>query len=371
MHLKKLLRSAKAALLALTVAAGSAMTSVTAFADDSSAEYSPSQLTLAAMEEDYYTIQPADPDLLSFSDYYDKYVNADRPAQSVTIDAAAYKSAEGDFAAGDFTADGETHRNVLLWESSSGSVSYDIEVPETGIYCLDITYCGLSSGSSPVELSMKIDGRLPFDTASRITLGRVWVSEREIYKDSRGNQVRPAQVQKEMWQQKFAGDTDGLFSSPLFFYMEKGSHEVTFSSERAKVAIDSFCFCAPPELPSYSEYASGVNAQVTIESTPDRIFRIEGENAAYKSDSTLYPTYDNTNYNVSPSDPRKVVYNTIGSGSWKKALQSVTWKISREDVVQNRHKVPSGSDARPLLQQTALYRRKSPLLRDGQSEVPL
>ena len=284
------------------------------------------------MKEDYYTIEPIDPDLLSFSDYYDIHSGDKRPDKSVTVMGTDYSSCDGDFVTGPYTADGVTKDDVLIWEGSGGKVSYEIDVEESGLYCLNITYCGLISNSSSIELSMEIDGELPYDTASRLTLNRVWVNEQEIYKDSRGNQVRPSQIQKEMWQTCWAGDVDGLFSQPLFFYLEEGEHEVTFTSERAQVAVESFTFANPEELPDYSQYSSSIKAPVTVDSTPSRLFRVEGENAVYKSDSTLYPTYDNTNYLMSPSDPRKVVYNTLGSGNWQKALQSVTWVIPKEDI---------------------------------------
>ena len=35
--------------------------------------YFPSEQTLQAMENDYYTIEPADPELLSYSSYYDMF----------------------------------------------------------------------------------------------------------------------------------------------------------------------------------------------------------------------------------------------------------------------------------------------------------
>ena len=333
LSIDKLRRRISAGISAAVIAICCPGSSIAAFAADTgSDDYEVSQLTLAAMEEDYYSIQPIDTDLLTFSEYYDIYNTMPRPDKSVKTGASEYKAADGDFTVGDYTADGITRKNVLLWESADGSVSYDFEIPETGIYCLNMTYCGLSSGSSAIELSVKIDGKLPYDTASRITFNRAWANEKEMYKDSRGNQIRPAQVQKEMWQSCNAGDIDGLFSIPLFFYLEEGSHEVEFSSERAQVALDTFMFYNPEELPSYSEYAASVSSSVSVEETPDRLFRIEGEAAAVKSDATLCPTSDNTDYNVSPSDPRKVVYNTLGSGSWQKALQSVTWNITREDI---------------------------------------
>ena len=333
MNVKRICRSFSAGILSCVIAASGCGEILSALAaDDENDEYAVSSETLAAMEEDYYTIEPVDSDMLSFSDYYDLYSSVNRPDKVIEVNGTDYTSFDGDMYVGSYSADGVEKDDVLIWSGSDGEVFYNINVEESGLYCLNIDYCALVSNSSSVELSMKIDGKAPYDTASRITLNRVWVNEQEIYKDSRGNQVRPSQIQKEMWQNCWVGDVEGLFSQPLFFYLEEGEHEVSFSSERAQIAVESFRFANPEELPSYSDYVSSVKTSVTKETTPSGMFRIEGENAVYKSDSTLYPTYDNTNYLVSPSDPRKVVYNTLGSENWKKALQSVTWIIPKEKI---------------------------------------
>ena len=128
------------------------------------------------------------------------------------------------------------------------------------------------SASSDIELKMEIDGELPYDTASRLKLSRVWVNEQEIYTDIRGNQVRPSQVQPTMWQDCFFGDTDGLFSEPLFFHLDKGVHEIRLSSEKAQLAIAGLCFRAPEKLPTYSEYAAAAGADITVEGTPSASF---------------------------------------------------------------------------------------------------
>ena len=288
----------------------------------------------AAASGDYYPIEPADSELLSFGDYCDRYSEEKYPAAGISIKGADFAGCNGgDISEGSFTDDdGEERSGVLLWKSSGGELSYEVDVPETGNYCVEIEYCPMLSNSSDIELSMKIDGRLPYDTASRITLSRVWVNERDIYTDSRGNQVRPAQVQKQMWKTCFFGDVDGLFGEPLFFRLEKGRHKVSFSSERAQLAVAELRFCAPRELPSYKEYAGLTGADTDVKGTGSALFRIEGENAVFKSDPTLYPTYDNSSYLASPSDPNKMVFNTIGGGNWKKALQSVTWRIPAENV---------------------------------------
>ena len=316
-------------MLSCAAAAGLSSGSLQAFAEQESV----SPATLAAMEEDYYYIEPVDTGIPSHSEYFDKYSGEVRPDASVEVWGNDYVSAEnGEFASGSYGSEGDVRDDVLIWESADGLLTYKVDVPETGNYCINMTYFPIESNSSSIELSMKIDGETPFDTASRITLSRIWVNETDIYTDSRGNQVRPSQVQKGMWRSCDFGDVDGLFNEPLVFYLEKGSHEISFYSERAQLAIESFKLYTPEELPSYSEYASSADAAVSKESTPAKVFRIEGESAVFKSDSTLYPTYDNTNYLVSPSDPTKVVYNTLGSGNWQKALQSVTWEIPAEEI---------------------------------------
>lgn len=295
--------------------------------------YEVSAETSAAMLEDYYSIDMLDIEQLTYSDYYDLYSSENRPSSEVAVKGTDYASAAyGSFATGSYGVGDDVRDNVLIWDSSDGEISYNIDVAETGIYCVNMTYFPIESNNSTIELSMKIDGETPYDTASRITLNKVWVNEREIYNDSRGNQVRPSQIQSGMWCSSDFGDVDGLFNEPLIFYLEAGEHEISFSSEKANLAIESFKFYTPEELPSYSSYADSVEASVSVEETPSNLFRIEGENAQYKSDSTLYPTSDSTSYMISPSDPTKVLYNTLGSGNWQKALQTVTWVIKAEDI---------------------------------------
>lgn len=323
MNINRFCRRISFGVLSCFVAAGSLSGVMTASAADKP----------SIQSDDYFFIEPVDTGIPSYSDYYDEHSGEKRPEKEIVIHAADYKSAkDGTFTKGSYGSDDDIRDNVLIWESADGNLSYDINVEETGIYCLGIKYFPIESNSSQVEFSMKIDGASPYDTATRLTLNRVWINEADIHTDSRGNQIRPSQIQKGMWKECAFGDIDGLFGEPLFFYLEKGRHEISFSSERAELAIESLRFYNPEQLPTYEEYKNNITSIGISDSSEPNIFRIEGENADIKSDSTLYPTYDNTSYIVSPSDPRKVVYNTLGSGNWKKALQSVTWNISKDDI---------------------------------------
>lgn len=278
---------------------------------------------------------------MTYSDYYDSHA-ADPPPDAEIIvggtDYTDYRCEDGAaVSTGSFgAAFGEENRDdVLIWNAAEGEVSYTIEIPETGCYCLYFSYLPIPSNMSNIEFAVQIDGEVPYATASRATLNKVYVSSAEIGYDSRGNQVRPSQKQQGMWLDTPLMDVDGLFSDPLRFYFTQGMHEITFDIIKGYFALDAFRLCNPAPLPDYAAYRSSVEASVTPESTPSALIRLEGENAAYKSDATLYPTQDNTSYLASPSNPSKTVYNTIGAGNWKYALQSVTWVIPAEELTQD------------------------------------
>ena len=91
-------------MLSLVISAGNCGGIFNAFA--ASDEDAVSELTIAAMEDDYFSFAPTDPDLLTYSDYYDLYSMTERPDTSVTVQGSAYTSAEGDITVGTYTADG-------------------------------------------------------------------------------------------------------------------------------------------------------------------------------------------------------------------------------------------------------------------------
>ena len=271
----------------------------------------------AAADESLYTLTFERE--ISYSDYYDQYITEQRPDTAVELTGADYASAEnGTFSKGALGGkDG-----VLLWESPEGELTYAVSVPETGIYSLQISYYAMKSPSNQVELGLLLDGESPFESASRICLNKIFVNKHEIKTDSRGNQVRPSQIEQPDWQTKFLYDEDGLFNDPLIFYLEAGSHTLTLSGIKADIGIEKIRFCQPEGTAAYQAPDSAA-----LGATPSTLYRIEGEAAKYKSSSTLYPGYDNNYYTVSPSDPVKMVYNTIGGANWDQAGSTISWEI--------------------------------------------
>lgn len=201
----------------------------------------------------------------TYSDYYDTYSGQTRPNAEILLNGADFQSADcAQYEVGSYTGeeDGSTRDNALIWNSADGSFTYTIQVPETGVYSIEATYCPLVSNTSEISFSLAIDGEIPYDTASRLTLNKVYRNREDMKEDSKGNQVRPTQVQTEMWRTCWIGDSDGLFNEPLLFYLEQGTHEITLSSQKAYFALESLRFAQPEEVPTYAEYVNSTDAAV-------------------------------------------------------------------------------------------------------------
>ena len=261
----------------------------------------------------------------SYTNYVKKYTNAARPDQTVEVLGKDYDPASvTDAQITVTTVDGEN--DVMQWANQEGSVSWTVNIPETGVYNIKMIYEALESNTNDVEFSLLIDGESPYATASRITLSKRWINESEIKQDSRQNDIRPGQISTPCWQETPLEDIDGLFNEPLEFYMEAGEHTITFESEKAEFAVKSFTFYqyeapAAYTAPSDSDLTQAQGQKITL----------EGETAAYKSSRTLYPTSDKSSYLTSSangSSPTKTRYNTIGSGSWTQSTQTVTWEFN-------------------------------------------
>ncbi len=276
----------------------------------------------------------------SYSDYYDTYADEVHPRETIEMELAEW-SDDADVTIGSIAGEDD----VAIWANQDGSLYYVANVTTAGVYNIRVTYYPLVDGdeacdeagitvtgtSTTTEMSLYIDGDIPFDTAERIELPRVWASSSEISVNSRGNETRPTQVQTPEWVTSPLKDSDGLFNEPLGFYLTSGEHVFTFYSEKANVAIKSielYCYEAAPA------YVAPTEAELQENAGAD-IIKVQGENYTSTNSQTLFPTYDRGTYNTENhedelADPVKQQYNTVGDGTWDTSGQAITWTIEVE-----------------------------------------
>ncbi len=265
----------------------------------------------------------------TYDSYIAQYKDAAGPREEIIIKGASYTSAND--ANVKILNDLQGKSDVLAWDNESGYVEWEVVVPETGLYNISLSYLPLAARGRDIELGLYIDGVIPFDTAEDFHFSRIWKDTGAIQRDSRGNDIRPKLIESPEWFEEEFSNYDGLHSSSLQFFFEKGTHKIRLQCVREALAIDAIKLYQEKPAPSYEEVANEYKQNDYKTGPEGFVFKRQGEDTNTVSQETLYPMYDRTNPATEPSDPTKVRLNTIGSVNWKYPGQWITWKVDVEE----------------------------------------
>ena len=257
----------------------------------------------------------------SYPAYAQRHAGMEKPLEEIAIDVLSGVPGE-DSQCSIQAVDG---REAYVWSEGRGEVSWTFHVETAGLYALEVTYYALESNSSLLELSVSLDGELPFTEAEQLQLTRLYRDETTAYAhDTIGNDIRPRQLEIFDWQAKTFHDVDGYINGSYLFALEAGKHVLTIQGIRAPVAIGGIRFYNAEQPISYAEYAQGVSAAAS----PDiSCVVIEAEHAFTKTSLQLYPICDRSDPKTSPSDPIAKKLNSIGGENWSNSDQSITWEF--------------------------------------------
>jgi len=261
---------------------------------------------------------------LRYEQYIARYSKAAHPDVTRRIDATTYTGADGMEVS--VLNSFEDAKNPVVQTGETGSIYWDIDVPEDGLYQFKIRYFPVKGNSSPIEREFRIDGAAPFEEANRLVFSRVWRNElSEVQQDRNGNDLRPRQIESPMWQEKTFNDAESFYKEPFSFYMSKGKHRIELVSLREPMVIEYLQFYQEKPLPSYKELSDQYNAK-GYQETKDLMIKMQGEDAAYKSSPSLYPLNDRSSPGTEPYHVSKIRMNTIGGVNWKVPGQWISWE---------------------------------------------
>ena len=261
----------------------------------------------------------------SYDHYLMKYKNKPHPNDEIVIQGANYTVAKDMSPQMITELGGEAGR--FLRTEEHGSVTWELNVPQAGIYHMTVRYFPIEGKSSAIERELLIDGQTPFSSARNLSFHRVWANEKnEIERDSRGNDLRPRQVESPRWQEAVFRDTEGYYEEPYQFYFSAGSHTLTLLSTREPMVIDSITLHPYKSPPSYAEVTKE-HERKGYKETTGHFIKVQGEDAVYKSSPTLYPITDRSSPSTEPYDVSKIVMNTIGGNNWRVPGQWIAWEM--------------------------------------------
>jgi len=255
-----------------------------------------------------------------YSRYIERYANVPAGRRDIHIDIFEWASAEGVSVLENF----ENTARVLRTEESS-FVEYTVNVEQAGLYNIYMEYFPLPSRGIDIERSLFVNGEIPFLGADRLTFQRVWGDVGNSRFDNQGNEIRPGQVEKPIWESAWFRDSLGYITEPYAFYFHEGENVIRLEGINEPMAIRVLSIMAPTQTNSYRGYLAGLDLSRYDNSRSNYQLKIQGERAARRSDPSLYPVYDRSSGATEPASVAKIRLNMIGGQNWRVAGQWIEW----------------------------------------------
>ena len=257
---------------------------------------------------------------------YTGYLNEHMDAQDM--------SCEAEINLFDYTSTGtvEVYTNYegtdkALFTDTDSSVSFHVQIPQTGYYNLYMEYLIPESRGVAAERGVRINGEFPFEDAQNITFTRIWTDGGEVKTDNQGNQIRPTQIEVYDWQSSCFEDDMGYITEPYRFYLEKGDNEITLEAENEPMIIRKFMVAPVSVIQSYEEYAAKYPDISDQAAAAGYIQTIQGEDSTLRSESSLYAKYDRSSPTTYPNSITNTVLNYVGGDTWRSSGQWIEWEF--------------------------------------------
>lgn len=200
-----------------------------------------------------------------------------------------------------------------------------VSVEESGFYNITLDYYPVTDGDASIKFELLIDGQLPFHEAQNLSLKRVWKDEEEKDYDSQGNQIRLPAKEAPRWMTATLSDTNGYSQEPFRFWLDEGSHMISFSVYQNTLALSQLTLEQPKQHVSYEDMSKEYERQGYTEATGT--YRVEAEEASAKSDRSIVIVNDKTSPVTVPYSGAELVYNAIGGSNWKTVGEWVEWEL--------------------------------------------
>lgn len=261
----------------------------------------------------------------TYGQYLEQYPNAGYPDTAVPVDLHALTESEG--------ASFKTHEGQeVLYTQETSKVTWEITVPQAGLYNIYVEYFHEESRSIDAERALYINGKLPFQNAEFIAFSRFWTDASQVRQDNQGNDIRPSQ--KEVFQKgavRLIDTTTGYEAAPYKFYFEQGVNTVSFVGMNEPLLIAAISLEPVKEAVPYEQYYAQLSEQLAGKqlNTPDNDWSmiLQGEAANLRSAPSLYAINDRSSSNTVPYSVSQIKLNAIGGNAWRVAGQWIQWEI--------------------------------------------
>lgn len=217
---------------------------------------------------------------------------------------------------------------VVEWKSTREKLDWKVTVSQDGFYTVKISFCALGGNGGDIKRALLIDGKSPFEEADSFCLTRLYEDNGEPKVNAAGDEVSPTLNEVFAWQEQYVQDVEGLYPTPLKFFLSAGEHILTLEYLQEDIYLESVTLEAPQYIPTYAEVSEAYKDEDKQAADQNAGIHFEAErNTTYKTQSTLSMISD-SDPAMTPQKYGYTVMNAIGGTYWNTGNDSITWKFN-------------------------------------------
>lgn len=217
----------------------------------------------------------------------------------------------------------------LYLDDTTSMISWEFSIENPGLYYIELTYQQKAGSYIPITRAFTIDKKILFDEMNRVAFPRFYKDEGFPIINHLGDEVRPASKEIEKITNYPLTDNQGKYNEPFFFYLDKGVHSIQMAYIEQPMILFGISVIPAKKLMNYQEIVS--ESKIEIPKNPgldDIYFEAEDYNhILYKTDSSIAIGSD-SDPKTSPQAITSVKMNMIGSYTWRKGNQNITWSFN-------------------------------------------
>lgn len=242
-----------------------------------------------------------------------------------------------------------------LLSPTSGTLTWQVTVPTSGRYGVEIEYYPLGEAATSVERVFYLDGKVPFSQARYLTMSKTWQYEyptveggtadangayldengHVIFReDVNGNHLKPNAKVSFGWRTYQFADPNGFYQGAFEFYFDNENnktgnvHTIALQSSREAMAIKSIRLFPVEEMVTYDEVLASYKEANYQPVGKDASIRLEAEAPYRVSDTSVYAAHDRTSAANSPTSSGAQLLNVLGSNSYDTVGQWANYRFT-------------------------------------------
>lgn len=229
-----------------------------------------------------------------------------------------------DATASDVTVNVEDSKFLLKKQSEK---NFTVNIEKAGLYRIAFEYLAQNSSKNSLEMSISVDGKIPFEELYSLSLTRLWQNDPSVKSYIEGaNDIRPSLVEVLEWQSYEARDAQGYTAEPFELYFEKGEHTLTLTNKGEAFEVRNLKLNGAYSKPA--SYDSYIKQYQSAKKYDGKTIDWQAEAFTTVSSRSLVASSDLSDAATFPSDYSYIKLNTLGGTNWKYVGNTASWRVT-------------------------------------------